>query len=72
MKDIKLYTTDFVLYDKANVSVVCFSYGYPIIYGIKEEAIEDCYGNESVVSCTDLPKHQKEFIINKIKLNKIK
>lgn len=71
MKDIKLYTTDFVLYDKANDSVVCFSDGYPIIYGIKEEAIEDCYGNESVVSCTDLPKHQQEFIINKIKLNKM-
>tara|TARA_B100001113_G_scaffold265939_1_gene220810 strand:- start:11233 stop:11460 length:228 start_codon:yes stop_codon:yes gene_type:complete len=72
MKDIKLYKTDFVLYDNANDSVVCFSDGYPIIYGIKEEAIEDCYGNESVVSCTDLPKHQQEFIINKIKLNKTK
>lgn len=66
MKDIKLYSTDYVLYDKANDSVVCFSDGHPIIYGIKQEAIEDCYGNEYVISCTDLPKHQQEFLIKNI------
>tara|TARA_R100000278_G_C5412098_1_gene143480 strand:+ start:123 stop:314 length:192 start_codon:yes stop_codon:yes gene_type:complete len=63
---MKLYKTDYVLYDKANDTIVCFNCGTPIIYNIKEEAIKDCYGNESVVSCLDLPKHQQEFIINKI------
>tara|TARA_R100001443_G_scaffold111259_1_gene123917 strand:- start:83 stop:274 length:192 start_codon:yes stop_codon:yes gene_type:complete len=63
---MKLYKTDYVLYDKANDTIVCFNCGTPIIYNIKEEAIKDCYGNESVVSCLDLPKHQQEFIINRI------
>jgi len=61
-KDSILKDTDYVLYDKANDSIVCFDDGEPIIYGIKEEAIEDCYGNEYVVSCTDLPKHQQKFL----------
>ena len=61
---MKLYKTDYVLYDKANDTIVCFNCGTPIIYNIKEEAIKDCYGNESVVSCLDLPKHLPEFIIH--------
>jgi len=61
-KDSILKDTDYVLYDKANDSIVCFDDGKPIIYGIKEEAIKDCYANEYVVSCTDLPKHQQKFL----------
>lgn len=66
MPELKLHKTDYVLYDKANDSVVCFEYGTPIVYGTKEEAIEDCRGNEYVISCTDLPKHQQEFLIRNL------
>lgn len=64
---MKLYKADYVLYDKANDTIVCFNCGTPIIYNIKQEANEDRRGNEIVISCLDLPKHQQEFIINKIR-----
>lgn len=59
---MELFKTDYVLYDKANDHIVCYSSGDPIIYGNKEEAMDDCYGNETVISCTDLPKHQQEYL----------
>jgi hypothetical protein len=62
-----LFNTDYVIYDKANDNVLQDSYGRVIIFGIKEEADNDCYGNESVVRCTELPKHWQEIILNQIK-----
>ena len=67
-KDSILKDTEYVLYDKANDSIVCFDDGKPMIYGTKQEAIEDCYGNEYVVSCTDLPEHKQKFLIKKLNL----
>jgi hypothetical protein len=32
----------------------------------KEEAQEDCRGNEEVIKCIDLPKHQQEKILKEI------
>ena len=57
-----LYETDYVLYDKANDQVVMFEDGTIVIFGDKEDALNDCRGNEYVVRCTDLPAHWQEAI----------
>ena len=62
----KLFETDYVIYDKANDHVICFGNGDIVIFGNKEEAEEDCRGNECVVRCTDLPEYWKQKIINQI------
>ena len=62
----QLHSTDYVLYDEANDHVIQFSNGSVVIYGNKGEAEEDCYGNERVVSCTDLPEHWKQVIVNQV------
>jgi len=36
------------------------------LYADKNEAIEDCYGNEEVVQVNDLPYELKQIIINQI------
>jgi hypothetical protein len=61
--------SDYVLYDRANDHVVQFGDGSVIIYNDVQEAIEDCYGNESVVSCIDLPCHWKDYITTQINKN---
>ena len=61
-----LYETDYVLYDIANDHVVQHSNGKVVIYGNKEEAMNDCYGNEAVVSCLELPLHWQRVILNQI------
>jgi hypothetical protein len=66
MKTKKLFNTDYVIYDRANDNVLQDSYGRIIIFGIKEEAEEDCRGNEEVLPCTDLPIHWQEILINQI------
>jgi hypothetical protein len=60
----KLFDTDYVLLDKANDTLVSFTNGKVIIYGNIEEAEIDCYGNEYVTRCTDLPQHHQENLIN--------
>lgn len=63
----QLFSTDYVLYDRANDHVLKFeTSGKVIIFGNKQEAIEDCRGNEEVISCTDLPKHWQETILTQI------
>ena len=46
MSSIKFFDTDYVLWDKANDTLVSFSHGEVVIYGDKEGAELDCYGNE--------------------------
>jgi len=67
---IKLFKTDYVLYDLANDNPLQDSYGRVILFGDKKEADEDCCGNESVISCTDLPKHWQDIIIEQLKTKK--
>jgi hypothetical protein len=62
----QLQATDYVLYDKANDNVVQHSDATIILYGSKEEAINDCYGNESAIPCTELPKFWRDIIFNQI------
>jgi hypothetical protein len=62
----KLISTDYVIYDKANDHVINFGDGQIVIFGIKEEADADCRGNECVISCTELPLHWQETLLNQI------
>lgn len=61
-----LSENDYVLFDKANNNLYCDSYGRVVIFGTKDEAEEDCYGNESVVRCTDLPLKLQLLLITQI------
>lgn len=67
MKEEKLFSTDYVIWNKANDNLVCFADGQVVIFGDKEEAKNNCYGNEYVVSCTDLPKYHQDTIIKQLK-----
>ncbi len=62
----KLISTDYVIYDKDNDHLIQFSGGQIVIFGIKEEAEEDCRGNECVIPCTELPKHWQEKLLEQI------
>jgi hypothetical protein len=66
----KLFNTDYVLWDRANDTLVKFGNDDIVIFGSKEEAEIDCRGNEYITKCTDLPKHHKEKLIEQINLNK--
>lgn len=66
MSSIKLHETDYVLWDKANDTLVSFTDGEVVIYGDKEEAELDCYGNEYVTRCIDLPEHHQEALKKQI------
>lgn len=57
---------DYVLYDRANNSLVKFNSGDIVLYGDKDEAMEDCYGNEEVIQFENLPKDKQKEIINQL------
>tara|TARA_R100000234_G_C4959099_1_gene160958 strand:+ start:402 stop:602 length:201 start_codon:yes stop_codon:yes gene_type:complete len=58
---------DYVLYDKANNSLVKFvNSGDIVLYGNKDEAIEDCYSNEEVIQFENLPIDKQKEIINQL------
>ena len=60
--------TDYYLYDKANDSLVKFSDGDIIFYGDKDEAENDCFGNECIVQYEDLNiKHKLKIAEQVIK-----
>jgi len=61
---MKLFKTDYVIYDKANDHVLQDSQGRIILYGDETEAEADLYGNETIISCTELPKHWQVIITN--------
>jgi hypothetical protein len=62
----KLFETDYVIYDKANNHPLQDSYGRILLFGNKSEADDDCRGNEIVISCTELPQHWKNEILNQL------
>jgi hypothetical protein len=64
---ITLHATDYVIYDRANDHVIQFeSDGDMVIFGDKNEALEDCRGNEEVIPCTELPLHHQEKLKQQI------
>ena len=58
---------DYFLYDKANDSLYKFSNGDIVFFADKNEAKEDCRGNEYVVQYNDLPHHKKLEVIKQLK-----
>ena len=62
----ELFETDYIIYDKANDNPLQDSYGRIIIFGNKNEADEDCRGNEIVIPCTELPNHWKDILLKQI------
>jgi precorrin-4 methylase len=57
---------DYVLYNRVNNSLVKFDSGDIVLYGDKDEAMEDCYGNEEVIQFENLPKDKQKEIINQL------
>jgi len=54
---------DYIIYDRANDTMLRFEKsGEVIIYGNKQEAIDDLYGNEEVVSIEDLSIRNQKII----------
>ena len=67
MKNIKLHSTDYVILDRANNRMLMFGGDdTTVIFGDKYEAQANCYGNEEVIACTDLPEDLKAQLINEI------
>jgi len=62
----KLINTDYVIYDFANNNPLQDCYGRVLLFGNKEEAISDLYGNEIVIPCTELPENWQNEILNQI------
>tara|TARA_R110000782_G_scaffold99098_2_gene184694 strand:- start:126 stop:653 length:528 start_codon:yes stop_codon:yes gene_type:complete len=62
-----LFNTDYVVYDKGNDHILRWeTSGDMIVFGDKEEAVENCYRNEEAIRCTDLSAHHKKELINQI------
>tara|TARA_Y100001972_G_scaffold81991_1_gene99708 strand:+ start:994 stop:1389 length:396 start_codon:yes stop_codon:yes gene_type:complete len=61
-----IWSQDYVLYDRANDSLVKFSSGDIVLYGDKKEAEEDCYGNEEVLHFEQLPETKQKEIIHQL------
>tara|TARA_R100001591_G_scaffold66409_1_gene75735 strand:- start:5 stop:199 length:195 start_codon:yes stop_codon:yes gene_type:complete len=57
---------DYVLYDRTNNILVKFDSGDIVLYGDKDEAIEDCYRNEEVIQFENLPKDKQKEIIKQL------
>lgn len=54
---------DYIIYDRANDTMLRFEKsGEVIIYGNKQEAIDDLYGNEEVVPIEDLSIRNQQII----------
>lgn len=61
-----LSPTDYVVYNVANDKPIKFSNGEIVLYADKQEAINDCYGNDIVIPCTELPIHWQKNLLNQI------
>lgn len=69
-KNKKMKIKDYVLYDRANNSLVKFNNGDIVLYSNKDEAIEDSYGNEEVIQFQNLSNDKQKEIIKQINKNK--
>jgi hypothetical protein len=65
----KLFSTDFVIYNPTKNYVVRWDVDDDVVlYGDKQEAIEDCReeDGEQVIPCTELPEYLQQLIINQL------
>jgi hypothetical protein len=60
---------DYVLYDSVNNHLVRFDSGDIVLYGNKDDAEDDCYGNEEVIQFDQLPRDKQKEIINQLRGN---
>jgi hypothetical protein len=67
-----LFETDFVIYDKTNDNPLQDSYGRILLFGNKQEADDECRGNEIVIPCTELPQLWQDELLNQIEEPPIK
>ena len=62
-----MQSNEYVIYDRANDRMLRFEEsGEVIIFGNKQEAIDDLYGNEEVVAIADLSNDNKKIILKQI------
>ncbi len=66
-KEVKLFDTDYVLWDQVDNSLYRDPYGKVVIFGTRYEAVKDCCPGEVVISCTDLPKQHQKVLLEQIK-----
>jgi len=66
-KEMKIINTDYFIYDRANDHIVCWDDGDIVFYGDLDEAIDDLYGNEEILTYDELPHHWKELVNQQIK-----
>jgi hypothetical protein len=63
----KLFNSDYVIYDREKDEVIRWALGKDIIiFGDKEEALEDCRGGEEVIPCTELPEYYQTELLKQI------
>ena len=63
----QLFKTDYVIYNKKSDKPIFWSDGTDIvIFGDKSEAMIDARNNEIVISCTELPKHWQNILLQQI------
>ena len=63
----QLFKTDYVIYNKKSDKPIFWSDGTDIvIFGDKSEAMTDARNNEIVISCTKLPKHWQNILLQQI------
>jgi hypothetical protein len=63
----KLFNSDYVIYDREKDEVIRWALGKDIIiFGDKEEALEDCRGSEEVIPCTELPEYYQTELLKQI------
>ena len=61
---------DYVLLDRINNQLVKFESGDIVLYGNKDDAEDDCYGNEEVIQFDRLPRDKQKEVINQLRGNK--
>ena len=66
----KMVIKDYVLLDRINNQLVKFESGDIVLYGNKDDAEDDCYGNEEVIQFDRLPRDKQKEVINQLRGNK--
>ncbi len=66
---VKLYSSDYVVYDVFHKVPLRFSGWDIIVYWDKLEAEDDCAFNEKVIRCTELPEKLQQELIKQVSRN---
>jgi len=58
---------DYFIYDRANDNVLCFGNGDIVFFSSLEEALDDLYANEEILTYDELPNDWKELVTKQLK-----